>query len=57
MKRKLNNDGKKIHQYQQNKQTALSEHKKRSWHTVLEIQVIDWDRNKNVVALNQLMGS
>jgi len=30
---------------------------KRPWHMMLEIQVLTWDRHKNVVGLNRLMGS
>jgi len=36
---------------------SFTEHKKGPQHMTLEIQVLAWDRHKNVVGLNQLMGS
>jgi hypothetical protein len=61
-KERLNSDDHHFHQYQQNKQlpfilTELTEHKKRPWHMMLEIQVLVWDSHKNVVGFNQLMWS
>jgi len=35
----------------------LTEHRKRSWHMKVEIQVLAWDRHKNVVGLNRSMRS
>ena len=39
------------------KNNHLIEHKKRSWHMMLEIQILAWDRHKNVAEWNLLMGS
>jgi hypothetical protein len=36
--------------------TELTEHKK-GQHMMLEIQVLAWDKHKNVVGSNRLMGS
>jgi len=53
-KESLNNDGHQFHQYQQNNE--LTEYKKIPQHMTLEIQVLAWDRHKNVTGLNYLMG-
>ena len=37
--------------------SQIIQHKKNMTYMVLKIQVLDWDRHKNVVGLNQLMGS
>jgi len=55
----LNCDGQQFHQYQQNKQSPIT-----STHLTLKkntttyvLQVLAWDRHKDVAGLNQLMGS
>ena len=50
-KESLNSDGQQFHQYQQNKQSPLTEHKKQTRHMMLEIQVLAWDRHTKVVEL------
>ena len=45
----LNNDGQQFHQLQHNEQL----NKKRSQHMMLEIQVLVWDRHKNVAGLKK----
>jgi hypothetical protein len=49
---KENSDGQQFHQYQNHLSLRT-----RQWHMVLEIQVLAWDRHKNMAGLNQLMGS
>ena len=49
-----------FHLHQQNEQQPVTSHwtkKKRPWHMSMEIQVLAWDWHKNMVGLNQLMGS
>jgi hypothetical protein len=50
LKEKLNSDGNKIHQYQQNKQLHLfsNDLKKRPQHMSMEIQFLAWDWHKHV---------
>ena len=51
-KESLISDGHQFHQYQQNEQSPLSlAHwtQKRPWHMTLEIQILAWDRHKNVI--------
>jgi len=60
LKESLNSDSQQFYQYQQNKQSPLTiTHwtQKRPWHMALEIQVLAWDRHKNVEGLNRLIGS
>ena len=62
MKRKFKQRCHQFHQDQQNEQSPLilselTEHKKNPRYMTLEIQVLAWDRHKNVVGLNRLMGS
>jgi len=61
MKKGLNDYGHQFHEYQQNEHsplilTELTEHKERSWHMTSIIQILAWDRHKNVAVLNRLMG-
>ena len=61
-KESLNSDGHQFHQYQQNEQSPLIptdslKTKKVQNDMTLEIQVLAWDRYKNVTGLNRLMGS
>jgi hypothetical protein len=53
MKRKLNWDGQLFHLYCINKPRLFSNHRtqKRPLHTAFEIQVLVWDRHKNVAEL------
>jgi hypothetical protein len=49
LKEKLNSDGNKIHQYQQNKQLHLFQMiKKKTQHMLMEIQFLAWDWYKHV---------
>jgi len=49
LKEKLNSDGNKIHQYQQNKQLHLFQMiKKKPQHMLMEIQFLAWDWYKHV---------
>ena len=57
-KKSLNSDGQQFHQYQKNKQPSLPliiEHKKSPWHMPMEIQVLAWDRHRNVTGLNRFI--
>ena len=49
---KENSDSQQFHQYQNHLSLRT-----RQWHMVLVIQVLAWDRHKNMAGLNQLMGS
>ena len=60
MKRKFKQRCHQFHQDQQNEQSPLilselTEHKKKPRYMMLEIQVLAWDRHKDVVVLNRLM--
>jgi hypothetical protein len=47
-------DDQQFHQYQQNKQAPLASNhyiQKRPWHMALEIQILVWDRHKNMAGL------
>ena len=60
MKRKFKQWCHQFHQDQQNEQSPLilselTEHKKKPRYMMLEIQVLAWDRHKDVVVLNRLM--
>ena len=60
MKRKFKQRCHQFHQDQQNEQSPLilselTEHKKKPRYMMLEIQVLAWDRHKDVVGLNRLM--
>ena len=60
MKRKFKQRCHQFHQVQQNEQSPLilselTEHKKKPRYMMLEIQVLAWDRHKDVVVLNRLM--
>jgi hypothetical protein len=63
MKREsLNNgDGQQFHQYKQNGKKIpfhlKSLNTKRQRHVMLEIQILAWDRRKNVAELKRLVGS
>ena len=51
-KTNLNSDGQQFHQYQKNKQPSLPliiEHKKSPWHMPMEIQVLAWDRHRDLL--------
>jgi hypothetical protein len=55
----LIHDGQQFHKYRQNEQSPhlnLLEARKKKTMT-LEIQLLAWDRHKNVATLSQLMGS
>ena len=53
-------DSKQFHQYQKNKTITFhlkSLNIKRPSHVMLEIQILAWDRHKDMTGLNWLMGS
>jgi hypothetical protein len=46
----LNNNDQLFHQYQQNQQPPLANWtQNRLWHMALKIQVLAWNRHKNVI--------
>ena len=57
-KESLHSDGKKFHQFinKTNNHLSLLNIKKMLLEMMLQIQVMPWDRHKNVAGLNQLMG-
>jgi hypothetical protein len=58
-KESLNSDGQQFHQYQQYEQLPLTSNhwtQKKPQYVTLESHVPPWDKHKNVVGLNRLMG-
>ena len=53
-KESLNSDSHQFYQYQLRKKNLSPSTQKRSWYMTFEIQVLAWDRHKNVAGLNQL---